>query len=295
LAVFISYSFQDPHKFQDVCFAFESANIKFWNSDEIAAGQSLRDALRTNIRRCTACVLIATPNSLDSAWCQAELGAFWGIGQPVIVYLADESLSEDKLPKQFHGDKFARTIREVVTAVKARDGEVSNASEQPESLPVEAVLSLAVEAFLNRLTYRFKTVWFTGFGSLPGLLDKSSSTLRSANAFGTEVSYDTGRPGEEAEPELKALVAQIVNVRRKKEREIREGLLGLFMEVQGQSQSISHHLAGNSLSRRDTCRTVAPGAGDSVAALEGKEQGFRVFRRTRACASAPFPGAAPGL
>jgi TIR domain len=105
MATFISYSFQDQHKFDDICYALEQAGVKYWRTEEIVAGRSLRDELQAAIRKCSVCVFIATPRSLESAWCQAEVGAFWGIGRPVVVYLADEAVSADKLPKQFQGDK----------------------------------------------------------------------------------------------------------------------------------------------------------------------------------------------
>lgn len=118
MQVFISYSFQDTARFDDVCFAFEPHGITPWSTDEIAAGESLRDRLRSAIGSCGVCVFIATRNSLASAWCQAELGAFWGAGKPVVVYLADGKLDEEEIPRQFQGDKWATTTRELVEAVK---------------------------------------------------------------------------------------------------------------------------------------------------------------------------------
>jgi hypothetical protein len=127
MSIFISFSFQDHNKYEDICYAFDHDGIDYWKTDEIAAGQSLRDKLQNAIRGCSVCVLIATRNSLESGWCQAEIGAFWGAGKPVIVFLADDKLTEDSLPKQFKGDKFATTIREVVNAIKA------HLSESPDT------------------------------------------------------------------------------------------------------------------------------------------------------------------
>lgn len=119
MKVFISHSFEDKAKFDDLCFAFEPHGITAWKSEEIAAGETLREELRSAIETCAVCVFIATRNSLASGWCQAEIGAFWGAGKPVVVYLGDE-LKGEELPKQFQPDKWASKTREVVDAVKRR-------------------------------------------------------------------------------------------------------------------------------------------------------------------------------
>jgi hypothetical protein len=115
---FISYSFKDKARFDDVCFALESHGIKPWSTSEIAAGESLRDKLRSAIESCAVCVFIATRASLASGWCQAEIGAFWGAGKPVVVYLADGELKEEEMPRQFQGDKWTNSTRELVDSVK---------------------------------------------------------------------------------------------------------------------------------------------------------------------------------
>lgn len=118
MKVFISYSFEDKAKFDDVSFALENAGVTVWKTAEIVAGRALGNELRDAIESCAVCVFIATPKSLTSAWCQAEAGAFWGAGKPVVVYMGDNKLASDALPKQFQPDKRAETIREIVEAVK---------------------------------------------------------------------------------------------------------------------------------------------------------------------------------
>jgi hypothetical protein len=116
--VFISYDFEDKSKFDDICFAFENSDIVPWKTDEIAAGEVLRDRLRHAIETCAVCVFVATRKSLASGWCQAEIGAFWGAAKPVVMYLPSEELRAEELPKQFQADKWAVTTREVVESVK---------------------------------------------------------------------------------------------------------------------------------------------------------------------------------
>ena len=113
MLVFVSYSFEDENKFQNVAYALKIEGIEYWKSQEITAGHSLRDRLRAAIPSVPVCVLIATQRSLTSEWCLAEIGAFWGAGKPVIVYLAGDGLEETDVPKQFQGDKFATNTPEV--------------------------------------------------------------------------------------------------------------------------------------------------------------------------------------
>jgi hypothetical protein len=239
MAAFISYRFtEDRNKYEDICYAFDREGIKYWSTGEIAAGQSLRAKLQSAIRQCSVCVFIATSKSLESGWCQAEIGAFWGLGRPVVVYLADDKLTEDDLPRQFVGDKFASTIREVVDAVKI------HVSQPPETSQTEAIFSLAIESFLDKLTLQFKTHWFLGFGTLaPGLGREPNASVRSANAFGERVSYEPTKPRVDATSELRAVIKRIANFRERRKRKIEKTLLTLFTGVQGQAQSISNRLS----------------------------------------------------
>ena len=151
MLVFVSYSFEDENKFQNVAYALKIEGIEYWKSQEITAGHSLRDRLRAAIQSVPVCVLIATQRSLTSEWCLAEIGAFWGAGKPVIVYLAGDGLEETDVPKQFQGDKFATNIPEVVEAVRDHLHNAKGTST------AEAVFRLAIEAFLAKLELKFAT------------------------------------------------------------------------------------------------------------------------------------------
>jgi hypothetical protein len=48
----------------------------------------------------------------------AELGAFWGAGKKVIVFLADPEVAEAHLPVQFRGDLRTGETRKVLDAIK---------------------------------------------------------------------------------------------------------------------------------------------------------------------------------
>lgn len=236
---FISYKFgDDRNKYENVCYGLDQAGIKYWSTQEIAAGLSLRDELQAAIRECSVCIFVATEKSLASDWCQAEIGAFWGLDRPVVVYLAEDPPTKLKMPEQFTGDKFATTIREVVEAVKV------HLSKAAGPAPAEAVSLLACGAFVDKLNLQFKTNWFLGFGSSkPSLSGKEPGrSMRSTNAFGEQVVSDTGKPGAAAAQEFSLLVKKIADLHVRRRREITSTLLGLFAQVQGQAQSVSRLL-----------------------------------------------------
>ena len=117
MKAFISYSFNDLAKFENLCYALDKEQVDYWKTEEIAVGQPLRDKLREAVTNCAVCVFLATENSLKSGWCLAEVGAFWGAGKPVLVYLEDDKLNDTDLPKELQGDKWTRHLREVVNSL----------------------------------------------------------------------------------------------------------------------------------------------------------------------------------
>jgi len=94
MTAFVSHSFENKPEFENVTDALELRGVAFWNPAEIRPGDSLREQLKAAVERCSLCIFIATRQSVDSSWCGAELGAFWGAGKPIIVYLAEASLTQ---------------------------------------------------------------------------------------------------------------------------------------------------------------------------------------------------------
>jgi CheY-like chemotaxis protein len=118
MTVFISHSFDNKPEFDNIVDALTLAQVPYWNPAEIKAGSSLRDQLRQAVEQCKLCIFVATHRALESSWCGMELGAFWGAGKPVIVYLADSSLGDEDLPPIVQGDVWERRISRVVSRVK---------------------------------------------------------------------------------------------------------------------------------------------------------------------------------
>jgi len=156
MPVFISHSFENKPEFDNIADALEQKHIDYWKPGSLKAGASLSDQLRQSIVECELCVFVATRHSVQSSWCGAELGAFWGAGKPVVIYVAEASLSEDEMPKQFKGHLVERRIARVVDAVQdylAKPPETSaEKSDRPPSvgsMSVEELRSLVTEA-VNR-------------------------------------------------------------------------------------------------------------------------------------------------
>ena len=118
MIVFISHSLEDKGQFEDIAAALKQEGISYWDPERIKPGAFLSEQLNEAIGGSEVCIFVATHNSVKSAWCGAELGAFWGAGKPVIIYVADSSLSHDNLPHQFQGQFLATNISKAVTAAQ---------------------------------------------------------------------------------------------------------------------------------------------------------------------------------
>ena len=126
-------------------------------ADEIRAGASLRAQLRLAVERCDACIFVATRRSLESSWCGAELGAFWGAGKPIVVYLADPSLPEGDLPPIVQGDVWERRISRLVVRAEEIISEANDARSDVTSVvagPAADYLGLSFDEMVSILKQR---------------------------------------------------------------------------------------------------------------------------------------------
>jgi hypothetical protein len=119
--VFISYSHEDKALYTALCLALDGVGVLRSDVSKLALGQPLAEGLRAAIEECDMCVFLATARSLQSRWCLAELGAFWGAGKKVIVYLADPGIDESALPPQFQGNLWTSSATELVQGIKSID------------------------------------------------------------------------------------------------------------------------------------------------------------------------------
>jgi hypothetical protein len=149
MRLFVSYAFKDNPTFEDVKQLLDSQGISFFSSEELLAGASLADQLRAKIGECGVCMFIATHNSVKSAWCGAELGAFWGTGKDVVIYVADSSLKDTQMPKQFTGHLLERNMHRAVHAARVRLAASPVERNMPENvgdLSVAELRTLIIES-----------------------------------------------------------------------------------------------------------------------------------------------------
>jgi hypothetical protein len=55
----------------------------------------------------------------------AELGAFWGAGKQVMIFITDAEIGEAHLPIQFQGNLWTRDAGKVITSIQALSGQVA--------------------------------------------------------------------------------------------------------------------------------------------------------------------------
>lgn len=118
MPAFISHSSKDEAVYTALCLALDAAAIERWDPKSMSMGESLSEQLQAAIRRCEVCVLIATRHSVDSKWCLAELGAFWGAGKKVVMFMADYDLAESMLPPQFKGTLRADDASNLIASIR---------------------------------------------------------------------------------------------------------------------------------------------------------------------------------
>lgn len=196
MAVFISHSFENKPEFDNVVDALVLAQVPYWNPADVKAGRSLRDQLRQAVEQCSLCIFVATHRALESSWCGAELGAFWGAGKPIIVYLADSSLADEGLPPIVHGDVWERRISRVAARAKelvTQSGGASGSSskigsahvgnmtiDQLERLIVGAVSLAAAQGNTEGRQATPETIGQAAKGAAGRLLEGIRSTERAA-------------------------------------------------------------------------------------------------------------------
>jgi hypothetical protein len=133
MPTFISHSFKDEAVYTAVCLAIDAAGVTRWDASTMSPGESLADQLRDAIRACEVCVFIATRRSIESPWCLAELGAFWGAGKKVLLFMADPDLGDSMLPPQFKGNLRVNTAQHLIQALASTEKEHNAAIAQAKA------------------------------------------------------------------------------------------------------------------------------------------------------------------
>ena len=145
MTVFISHSFENRPEFDNIVDALVSADVPYWNPANVKSGSSLRDQLRQAVEHCSLCIFVATHRSLESSWCGAELGAFWGAGKPIIVYVADSSLADENLPPIVQGDVWERRISRIAARAKELVGQSAGSSGGDSKIGAAQVGNMTID------------------------------------------------------------------------------------------------------------------------------------------------------
>ncbi|MDT7580317.1 MAG: hypothetical protein QOK35_1581 [Pseudonocardiales bacterium] len=145
MTVFISHSFDDGTAFENLSYTLDTAGVAYWPPTSIKAGKSLRDQLHDAIGGCGVCVFLATRQSVASQWCHTELGAFWGVGRPIVVFRTDPGLSQENLPSIVREDASESSLPRLVARVKELDDRAAAPADDGRIPPATRVGDVTVE------------------------------------------------------------------------------------------------------------------------------------------------------
>ncbi len=146
MPAFLSHSHEDAASYSTLCLALDGSNIARWDVNLLAPGLSLPDQLRAAVDQCEVCVFLATERSLKSKWCLAELGAFWGAGKRVIVFVGDPGVTDEEMPPQFQGNLRTTDARQLLDAVRKAINDTPQSAQPHDLLPDEHLKPLAADA-----------------------------------------------------------------------------------------------------------------------------------------------------
>jgi hypothetical protein len=117
MTVFISHASGNKPEFENIAESLKRERISYWDPLTMSPGASLRDQLREAVLCCSACIFIATRESVASSWCLTELGAFWATRKPIVVHVAEPSLADEELPEILRGDMWERSIPRLMKSI----------------------------------------------------------------------------------------------------------------------------------------------------------------------------------
>jgi hypothetical protein len=121
MSVFVSHKSEDVAAYKSFCLALKGRGVEYWDPSTMIPGRPLAQQLKAAIQECEACVFIATRRSINAKWCLAELGAFWGAGKLVVVYVADPGISDKDIPPQFKETLWTDDPDRVIRAIQDYD------------------------------------------------------------------------------------------------------------------------------------------------------------------------------
>ena len=163
MSAFVSHSAKDGVVSQAIRAGLVAQKVPTWDPDSMASGGSVRDQLRCAIANCDVCIFLATQNSLKDEWCQAQLGAFWGAGKPVIVLITDTTVDVAQLPPPLQGDLTTTNFDKVIKDALKIIGEAARRRDEEKTRRTRKVSEMSVAVLYDALA----SLRSTAMDSLP--------------------------------------------------------------------------------------------------------------------------------
>jgi hypothetical protein len=114
--VFISYPSESFDLASLLVDRLRNENIEVWfDQVHIRASQNISDRIRAGLEESICCIFVLSTYSLESKWCHAEVGAFWGSGKPIVIYPTQPRC---EVPSYLSGIRVANDLSEMVFAIK---------------------------------------------------------------------------------------------------------------------------------------------------------------------------------
>ena len=134
MLVFVSHSQEDKGLYTALGLALEAAQITRWDPATMSLSESLAEQLREAILKCDVCVLLLTRKSVNSRWCLAEVGAFWGAGKKIFLFMGEPELTDAELPPQFRGSLWTSDARVLVAELANEPSTAPALSQRPANI-----------------------------------------------------------------------------------------------------------------------------------------------------------------
>jgi hypothetical protein len=147
MSAYISYSDEDTGMITALRLGLQGQGVNVQDRSSMEGGGSRRDQLKKAIGECDVCIFLATQHSIESDWCKVEVGAFWGAGKGVIVFVADPSVTEEHVPPHLQEDirhkDFGLVVRDVKKIIfEAEERRKKEAARRPKMVGEMSIASL---------------------------------------------------------------------------------------------------------------------------------------------------------
>ena len=123
--VFVSHASDDKWIATTFCEKIEAVGATTFRDDrDINGGDSIPEAIRTEIQRSSELVVLLTPESVHRPWVLLEIGAAWGRRRdyrivPILCHVTFDAIPDIiKGKKAFHLNEFDQYLKELEKRVK---------------------------------------------------------------------------------------------------------------------------------------------------------------------------------